>query len=114
MSIDANNMTDTLVPTTGVLSVDQGSLAITTVGTGLRIKEGTNATMGKTTLTLGTKTVACTAVTANSRIFLSPVGSPLNLGIQYISSQTAGVGFTITSLNILDGSTINWLLVEPA
>lgn len=67
---------------------------------------------GTATLVLGTVTVAAPLVTANSVIFLTvqPGASPLAL--PYVSSKTAGTGFTITSLNLTDTATVGWLIVE--
>jgi hypothetical protein len=91
------------------------SLAITAVGNGVRIKEGSNAKMGVATLVGGTVTVANTSVTAVSRIFLTTQGGTLtNVSDHYISARTAGTSFTITSLNILDASTIAYIIFEPS
>lgn len=91
-----------------------GSLAITTLGSGLSIKEGTNAKMGLATLVAGTVTVANTTVTANSRIFLEVNGGTItNVGFQYISARTPGTSFTISSVNVLDASNVAWLIIEP-
>jgi hypothetical protein len=85
-----------------------------TLGTGIHIKEGTNATMGQVTLVGGTKVVSTTLVTANSRIFLTVDGGTLtNVGFQYISARTAGTSFTIKSSNVLDTSNVSWMIVEP-
>jgi hypothetical protein len=86
-----------------------------TAGNGIYIKEGTNATMGVVTLVAGTATVSTTKVTANSRIFITTQGGTLtNIGAQYISARTAGTSFVITSMNILDTSTVGWKIIEPA
>ncbi len=87
---------------------------IATAGRGLRIKEGTNAKMGTAALN-GTAevTVPTTAVTSNSRIFLTiqaPGGTP---GSAYVSGRSAGTGFRIKSTGTSDTSTVAWLLVEP-
>jgi hypothetical protein len=85
------------------------------VGKGLRVAEGTNARMGTFTLAGSTGyTVATTAVTANSRIFLTiqaPGGTPG--GIAYVSGRTAGTSFTVKGASG-DSSTVAWLIVEPA
>jgi hypothetical protein len=88
---------------------------LNTVGNGLYIKEGTNATMGTATLSAGTATVSTTKVTANSRIFLTVDGGTLtNVGAPYISARTAGTSFVITSTNILDASNVAWVIIEPS
>lgn len=92
-----------------------GDVKIGTVGSGLYIKEGANATMGTGTLVGGTLVVSTTKVTANSRIFLqSEGGTVTNLGTMYISARSAGTSFTVTSSNILDTQTFVWVIVEPA
>ncbi len=95
-------------------SITNGSVTIATAGYGLEIKEGSNAKMGLATLSGGTVTVSTTAVTANSRIFLTDQGGTVtNLGSVYISARTAGTSFTISSTNILDASDVAWMIVEP-
>lgn len=91
------------------------NLKLTTAGDGLYVKEGTNATMGQVTLVGGTAVVSTTKVTANSRIFLQADGGTLtNIGFQYVSARTAGTSFTISSINVLDTSNVDWIIIEPA
>jgi hypothetical protein len=122
---DASNYYSTTVGSTGLVTfnaVGSGSafafsddLKLDTVGKGLYVKEGSNATMGTATLVAGTVTVSTTKVTANSRIFLTVNGGTLtNIGSTYISARTAGTSFTISSTNILDASDVAWIIVEPA
>jgi hypothetical protein len=90
------------------------NLTIGTVGGKLRVKEGANATLGRSTLVAGAVTVANTAVTANSEIFAFcqvPGGTP---GFLRISARVAGTSFTITSSSGTDTSTVAWFIVEPA
>src|SRR5437660_9090880 len=56
---------------TGDLTVTAGDVVIATAGKGLKVKEGSNATMGVATLVTGTVVVATTKVTATSRIQLT-------------------------------------------
>lgn len=125
MGYDASNYYDTTVGSTGAVTfnaVGSGArfsfsddVGIDTVGKGLYIKEGSNATMGTATLVGGTVVVNTTKVTANSRIFLTVNGGTLtNVGAVYISARTAGTSFTISSLNILDTSDVAWMIVEPS
>jgi hypothetical protein len=93
-----------------------GDLAITTAGKGLKVKEGANAKMGTATLVAGTIVVSTTAVTANSRIFLTTqslgtVVAPVAIGI---TARTAATSFTITSADVTDTSVIAWMIIEPA
>lgn len=82
------------------------------LGAPLNIPEGANARMGTATLNGTTAvTVATTAITAKSRVFLtvqSPGGTP---GAHYVNSITAGTSFTIKS-EAGDTSTVAWLLID--
>lgn len=89
-------------------------LKLTVAGNGFYVKEGTNATMGVSTLVAGTVTVSTTKVTANSRIFLTAQTSSGVPGFVGISARSAGTSFTITSSNVLDTSDIAWIIIEPA
>lgn len=86
-----------------------------TVGKGLYIKEGTNAKMGTKALNGTTEvTVSTTAVTANSRIFVTintVGGTP---AAAYVSSRSAGTSFGLKSTGAADTSTVAWILVEPS
>jgi hypothetical protein len=86
----------------------------TIAGKGFAVKEGSNAKMGTAVLVGGTVTVSTTAVTANSRIFLTTQTVGGTIGVQYISARTAGTSFDITSSSGSDTSTVAWLIVEPA
>jgi len=79
----------------------------------LNITTGSNATAGTGTLTGGTVTISTTAVTASSLIFLTDAVSSLtNVGVLSVSSKSAGVSFTVNSVNVLDTSTFNWLIIN--
>lgn len=103
-------MSRTAATTLGV----NADFAITLAGKGLKVKEGSNAKMGTSTLVAGTVTVATTAVTATSRIFLTVQTAGGTQGHLRISARTAGTSFTITSTSGTETSTVAWLLVEPA
>lgn len=107
----------TLSGTLGVgadTTVTSGNVIVATAGKGLQVKGGTNAKIGSGTLTAGTVTISTTAVTANSRIFLTDTstGSLVNVGSLVVSTKTAGSGFVVTSTNALDASTFDWMIVE--
>lgn len=97
-----------------VLAVGSGDLSIITAGKTLKIAEGTNCKMGSATLVGGTVTITTTAVTANSRIFLSNNANGGTVGALYVSARTAATSFVITSTSGTDTSTVSWLLLEPA
>ena len=92
-----------------------GNVILNTAGNVLSIKEGVNATMGTGVLNGATEvTINTTAVTANSRIFLSiqaPGGTPL--GLIYVSSRVAGTSFGVKGA-ATDTSTFAWHIIEPA
>lgn len=96
------------------VSVVAGNLAVSTAGKGLQIKEGSNAKMGVATLVAGTVTVNTTAVTANSRIFLTHQNNSGTPGFVSVTAKTASTSFTITSASATDTSDIAWIIVEPA
>jgi hypothetical protein len=109
---DANGVQQFAWNTSGVES--SGDVALTSEGSGIEIKEGSNATMGQNTLVAGNVTVANTTVTAASRIFLTcnapNAGTP---GALYVSARTAATSFTITSTSVLDTCNVAWLIIEP-
>lgn len=98
----------------GILGLSAGSFAVTTIGQGLQVKEGTNAKMGTAVLVGGTVTVNNSSVTANSRIFVTAQNTGGVPGAVRISARTAGTSFTITSNVATDTSTVAWLMLEPA
>lgn len=95
-------------------SVVGGNISIATAGNGLMVAEGSNAKMGTAALTAGAATVSTTAVTANSRIFLTSNTDGGTPGFVRVSARVAGTSFTITSSSGTDTSTIAWMLVDPA
>ena len=97
-----------------VAKVDEtGNLSIETVGSGLRVAEGSNAKQGIATLIAGVATVSNTSVTANSRIFLTPQDNN-TFGALRVSARTPGVSFTITSSIGTDTGDVAYEIFEPA
>lgn len=103
---------DTIIQT-GDLKVQDGNLDVETSGKGLNVAEGANARQGIATLVAGSKVVSTTAVTANSRIFLTPQNSGGTSSSVRVSARTAGTSFTITSLLGTDTSIVAWEIYEP-
>lgn len=111
-----------LTLTTGAITATNGNFVTGTAGNGLVLKSGANARIGQTTLVLGTKAVANTSVTANTRCFCtrSSKGASTALGtLEMVPS--AGVGFTINSytpataaVETNDISVVDWVLIESA
>lgn len=91
-----------------------GNLILSTAGKGIKVKEGTNATMGTAVLVAGAKVVSTTAVTASSRILLTSQVDGGTPGWLRVSARTAGTSFTITSSSGTDTSTVGWVIVEPS
>lgn len=87
---------------------------IRTAGKGLQVKEGTNAKMGTATLVAGAATVSTTAVTANSRIFVTSQVDGGTPGWLRVSTRTAATSFVITSSSGTDTSTVAWIIFEPS
>ncbi len=96
----------------GHSTVTAGDLKIATAGNGLQVKGGANCKINTAVLVAGTVTVANTAVTANSRIFLTSQVDGGTPGFLRITAKTAGTSFVITSSNAADTSTVAWMIVE--
>ncbi len=94
--------------------IQNSDLKIETLGKGLYVKEGSNATMGIATLVSGTVVVNTTKITNNSRIFLQAQDGASGPHSLHITSRIAGTSFTITSSSAGDTSSIAWLIIEPA
>lgn len=91
-----------------------GNVLVSTVGDGLRVKEGANAKQGTAVLAAGTVTVANTVVTAISRIFLTSQVDGGTPGFLRVSSRIAGTSFTVLSSSNTDTSTLAYEIYEPA
>lgn len=105
--------TDQANALTGDQTVTAGNVIANTAGKGLQVKEGGNARLGQAVLVAGAKVVGNTSVTASTRILLT-VATPGGTQGHLSYSLNAGVGFTITSTDATETSTVTWLLVEPA
>lgn len=82
---------------------------------GLKLKTNGGAPrLGTATLVAGTVTVSTTAISANSKVFLSvdtPGGTQGFLSAPN-ASYTAGTSFVINSSSGTDTSTVNWMIVD--
>lgn len=97
----------------GNLTLGAGSITLSAAGAKINIGTGSNASAGTGTLSSGTAIISTTAVTSSSLIFLTDTASSLtNVGTLSVSAKSAGVSFTVTSANALDGSTFNWFLIN--
>lgn len=110
--IQDNTTTSFSVADGGDTNVAIGQLLISTAGKGLSVKEGSNAKMGQATLSTGTVTVSTTAVTTNSRIFLTTGVAGGTLGVLSVGTITNGTSFVINSSSPADSSTVNWIIIE--
>lgn len=69
---------------------------------------------GVATLSLGSVTVSCSPITANSVVMVLPRSVSGTLGFLRHSSTSAGVSFTITSAaGALDGSSFGYIVIDP-
>lgn len=103
---DATTPTDKLEVT--------GNIALTTAGNKIKIKSGSNASVGSATLVGGTVTVNTTAVTANSQIFctVQTLGTVSLAKPIAVTTKTAGTSFVITSADATDTSVISWWIID--
>jgi hypothetical protein len=91
------------------------NLVLATAGSGIKIAEGSNATMGTGTLSGGTVTISTTKVTANSRIFLSYYGTPgVSPSPLFVSARSAGTSFDVSNAGSPGSGTFVWMIVEPS
>lgn len=95
-------------------NVFTGNVNITTAGKGLSVEGGSNAKIGTAVMVGGTVTVSTTAVTANSRIFISKNSDSTGHGSLWVDNITAGVSFDINSTNVLDDATVAWFIIEES
>ena len=84
------------------------NLVLSTVGTGIRIKEGTNAYAGAATLVGGTVTVSTTKAATGMNVQHSRQAAGGTAGNLSISNIVDGVSFDIDSDNVLETSTVYW------
>ena len=97
-----------------------GNVKLTTAGNGIKIKTGSNATMGRATLVAGTVTVATTKASATANVILTTQVPGGTLGEKIIASRVNGTSFTIEArdgtglLQTLDTSTVAWVIFEEA
>ncbi len=91
-----------------------GIVGIATLGNGLGVKEGANGRQGLAVLVGGTVTVACTGVTANSRILLTSNVDGGTPGWLRVSARVNATSFTITSSSGTDTSSVAYQIFEPA
>lgn len=94
-------------------------LILNTAGNGLKIKTGTNATMGTVSGFGPTWSVSTTKVTVDSLIFLTQLTADSGAAATTfrVDTITAGSSFTIragTGAAFASSKTIGWMIVEPA
>lgn len=109
IALKANSASPTF---TGDVNSSTGNVLISTIGKGLQVKTGSNAKIGTAVLVAGSAVVSNTSVTTNSRIFLTSNTDGGTPGFLRVSAKVNGTGFTITSSNALDTSTVAWIIIE--
>ena len=102
----------------GALSVPSfsttGSVAVTSVGSGLKVAEGANAKqLLSGALAAGTLTIANTSVTASSRILCTRQPGGTNPGAAMVTAITAATSFVVTSTNAADTGPVACQIFEP-
>jgi hypothetical protein len=90
--------------TNGVFNTNQITLAI---GKTLLLTTGSNACRGTATMAAGSASVTTTAALTGNMIIVT--GPNAN---SYGTTITNATGFSITSSNVLDGSTVNWVIIK--
>jgi len=90
-----------------------GDIVCGTAGKGVKVAEGSDATMGLVATSGGSATVSTTKVTANSRIFLCVQANGGTATAAEVTSRIPGTSFSIT---VTGSSTVDvaWLIIEPA
>lgn len=96
-------------------ATDGGDLVLNKVGTGFKVKEGSNARMGTFNCVnpLADIVVSNTSVTANTRIFLSCQAGTMSFCVPRVKSRIAGTSFT-ADCQFAGTDTVAYLLVEPS
>lgn len=92
------------IDTNGIFSASQINLAI---GKTLLLTTGTNACRGTASMSTGSASVSTTAVGTGNMIIVTGPGAN-----SYGTTITNGVGFSITSSNVLDATTVNWVIIK--
>lgn len=107
-----------LVANDGILFVNGGRILFesgTVISTGTIPAFSTaTSTIGTATLLGGTATIATTAVTAQSTIFLTNTTVGANTAPIAVTAQTPNVSFVVTSFNVADTNTFNWMIINAA
>jgi len=112
----ALNMT---LSTTGSLSLANGNFTLSTAGNKLNITEGTNGSVGQTTLVSGTKAITISGLTTSSRAFVTLVsqGGTVTTTVGYAAVCTSNT-LTITALtsagatDTTDTSVLNYWIIN--
>lgn len=100
----------------GRLDITNGDVNVHGSGKGINVQDNggaPGARQGLASLVDGTVDVDTAAVVANSRTFITPIGSP-PAGMLYVALITPGVGFTITSTDPSDEIQVMWEVFNPA
>lgn len=104
----------TLTATLGAITATNGNLVLGTAGNKLSIATGANASVGTAELVAGTVTVSTTAVTTNSKIFVTvaTLGTVAAPQAMYVDAIVNGTSFDITSADGTDTSFVNWWIIN--
>jgi Pectate lyase superfamily protein len=95
--------------------VTGGPLSLTSLGYGLRVKEGANGKQGVTGgMVAGETVVKTAAITADSRLMLTRQAGGTHPGAVYEAARVPGTSFTVKSTNAEDTGTVAYQIFEPA
>jgi hypothetical protein len=115
-AVSIGNATGNTTIAAGNLTVTNGNLSLGTLGNKINITtaaSGTNASVGKTaSMAAGTIVVATAAVTASSIILVSHATAAGTMGNLSIGTIVPGVSFAILTDNVLDTSTVNFMIIN--
>ncbi len=105
--------------TTSTVALSYGTVDFTASGAvaslaSITVKSGANNSCGTAVLSVGSIHVANTYVKAGDLIFLTDQTGGGTLGTLEINGITSSSGFTITSTNVADTSTVGWLIIHPS
>ncbi len=97
-----------------------GNLCLSTVGNKLFIKEGSGGSVGQAILVAGTIAITISGVTTSTRALVTlvtPNGVANTVTYQAVctaNTLTIQANIAAGTINILDTSTLNYIIVEPA
>lgn len=96
-----------------------GNLNLVTAGNKIFIKEGSNGSLGQSTLVAGTRSITISGITTSTRAFVqlvTPSGTTLTTSYQAVctaNTLTIQANVAAGTINTADVSTFNYIIIEP-